>query len=55
MAAYVGVKKFDSSILEKKIDSYEQRTKAQQKKLTSLDRCLLTIIGGPLLAKLGYR
>ena len=55
MAAYVGVKKLNPSILEKKIDSYEQKTKAQQKMLTSLDRCILTIIGGPLLAQLGYR
>jgi len=55
LASHIGVKKLNPSILEKKIDSYEQRTKAQQKKLTSLDRCILTIIGGPLLAKLGYR
>jgi len=55
IAAYVGVKKLDSSILQKKIDSYEQRTKAQQKKLTFLDRSILTIIGGELLTQLGYK
>ena len=55
MAAYVGVKKLDSSILEKKIGSYVQGKRVRQKKLTPLDRAVLTIIGGQLLTELGYR
>lgn len=55
LASHIGVKKIDSSVLDKKIGAPEARKKKRKKVITPVERMILSAIAGPVLAQLGYK